>query len=493
MSEREGPSVRKPPVTRREFLKRSAAAATLPALPAESSEGHANEKPTLNKPKHPNVVIIISDQFRWDALGAAGLSPMNLTPHLDAMARRGVLFQSAITNQPLCAPSRACLLTGQYPPKHGVWRNGLGLTPGAVTIATTLRQAGYTANYIGKWHLAPHSRKESPSWGPVAPEYRGGFLDFWEGANELELSSHPYEGDIYDGEGKPIHFSGVYRVDLLTDRAVRFLRSARQPFLLVVSYLEPHFQNDMNRFVAPKGYAERYANPFVPEDLRPFPGDWLSSLPDYYGCIARVDEAVGRILQTLSELGMEENTIVSLLSDHACHFRTRNSEYKRSPHESSVHIPLVAQGPGFNGSLVVPELVSQVDVAPTLLDAAGVPIPDTMQGKSAMPLLARRLEGWRNEVYIQISESMAGRALRTERWKYAVVSPQRIPRDQISASDRYVEYQMYDLFADPHELVNLAGRREYREVASELRERLKARIAESGEAKPEIGEALYYP
>ncbi len=164
--------------------------------------------------------------------------------------------------------------------------------------------------------------------GPVAPEHRGGFLDFWEASNVLEHTSHAYEGDLYDAEGKPIHFSGVYRVDFLTDRVVRFLRMvARQPFLLVVSYLEPHFQNDINRFVAPKAYAERYANPFVPEDLRPFPGDWQVSLPDYYGCIARVDEAVGRILQTLSELGIEEKTIVGLVSDHACHFRTRNSEY----------------------------------------------------------------------------------------------------------------------------------------------------------------------
>ena len=492
MSESQGAGLPEPPPTRREFLKRSAAAAALPALSAESPEPD-NPKPASEKPQHSNIVLIISDQLRWDAIGAAGLSPMGLTPNLDGMARRGVLFQSAITNQPLCAPSRACLLTGRYPPKHGVWRNGLGLAQGAVTIATVLRQAGYTANYIGKWHLAPHSRKESPTWGPVGPEYRGGFLDFWEGANELELSSHPYEGDIYDAEGKPIHFSGTYRVDFLTERAVRFLRSARRPFFLVVSYLEPHFQNDINRFVAPKGYAERYANAYVPEDLRPFPGDWLISLPDYYGCIARVDESVGSILRTLGELGIEQNTIVALLSDHACHFRTRNSEYKRSPHESSVHIPLVVQGPGFNRSLSVPELVSQVDVAPTLLEAVGVPIPDTVQGKSAMPLLARRLEGWRNEVYIEVTESMVGRALRTARWKYSVVSPRTIKPAQTPSSERYVEYQMYDLFADPHELVNFAGRREYRDIASELRQRLRARIVEAGEPKPEIDEAPYYP
>ncbi len=487
MSQQDQEPSSKRAVTRRQFLKRSATAAAIPAISVVPSRASP-----LDASKQPNIVIVIADQFRWDALGAYGLNPTGLTPNLDAMARRGVLFQSAITNQPLCAPSRACLLTGQYPMKNGVWRNGLGLAPDAVTIATVLKKQGYTANYIGKWHLASRGIVSSP--GAVPPDKRGGFLDLWEASNVLEHTSHPYEGEMYDAEGKPIKFSGIYRVDFLTDRAVRFLKQvARQPFLLVVSYLEPHFQNDWNRFVAPKGYAERYANSFIPEDLRPFPGDWPSQLPDYYGCISSIDEAVGRLLSTLTELGMAENTIVTLLSDHACHFRTRNNEYKRSPHESSVHIPLVVQGPGFNRSLVVPELVSQVDVAPTLLVAAGVPVPSTMQGKSALPLLDRRIESWRNEVFIQVTESFVGRALRNERWTYAVRPAQPTPASRLPSSDRYVEYQMYDLFADPHQLINLAGRREYQVVAAQLRARLKARMAEAGDPEAEIEEVGFYP
>ncbi len=487
MSQQDNGPGSKRAVTRRQFLKQSATAAALPAISVAPSRAGP-----LDASKQPNIVIVIADQFRWDALGAYGLNPTGLTPNLDAMGRRGVLFQSAITNQPLCAPSRACLLTGQYPMKNGVWRNGLGLAPDAVTLATVLKKAGYTANYIGKWHLAGGGRN-SPT-GPVPIEQRGGFVDFWEASNVLEHTSHPYEGEIYDAEGKPIKFSGTYRVDFLTDRAVRFLKQvARQPFLLVVSYLEPHFQNDLDRFVAPKSYAERYANSFTPEDLRPFPGDWPSQLPDYYGCIASVDEAVGRLLKTLAELRMAENTIVTFLSDHACHFRTRNAEYKRSPHESSVHIPLVVEGAGFNRSLVVPELVSQVDVAPTLLEAAGVPVQNTMQGKSALALLDRRIEGWHNEVFIQVTESFVGRALRNERWTYAVRPAQPTSPARSPSSDRYVEYQMYDLFADPHQLVNLAGRREYRETAAQLRARLKARMAEAGDPEAEIEEVNFYP
>ena len=102
----------------------------------------------------PNIVFVISDQFRADNLGCMGANPMGLTPNLDALARRGVLFRSAIVNHPVCAPARGCFFTGQYEEKHGVWRNGLGIDPNAVTLATVLRARGYSANYIGKWHLS---------------------------------------------------------------------------------------------------------------------------------------------------------------------------------------------------------------------------------------------------------------------------------------------------------------------------------------------------
>ena len=339
----------------------------------------------------------------------------------------------------------------------------------------------------------------------MAADQRGGFDDLWEGANVLEFTSHPYEGEMYDAEGKPIPFSGVYRVDFLAQRAVRFLRQAsHQPFLLVVSQLEPHFQNDCNCFVGPQGYADRYANPFVPGDLKFFPGDWQKQLPDYYGCCASIDESVGTILGELRDLAIEDNTIVVFLSDHACHFRTRNNEYKRSPHESSIHIPLVIQGPGFNRSLSVPELTCQIDITPTLLQAAGLPIPATMQGRSFLPLLDRKVEGWPDEVYVQISESQTGRALRTPEWTYAVVDPGS-GRKSAAASEHYEEYQMYNLFDDPHQLLNLAGRQDnpqlthyqgalsMQEAAAHLRERLLARMVEAGEPRPEIQQRFLYP
>ena len=438
----------------------------------------------------PNIVIVISDQFRYDCLGRAGLNPMNLTPNLDRMAAGGVMFRNAYSAQPVCAPARGSIFTGQYPSRHGVWRNGIGLPEGAATLATALRQNGYTANYIGKWHLAPGGGPETN--GPVAARHRGGFLDLWEGANTLEHTSHAYEGDLFDNDGKPIHFSGQYRVDFMTGRAERFLRQARQPFLLVVSYLEVHHQNDTDTYDPPKEFAKRYTNPYIPPDLRPYAVSWPSQLADYYRCVARMDEAVGTLRKTLEETGLARNTILAFFSDHGNHFKTRNTEYKRSPQDGSIHVPLVIEGPGFNRGLEIPELVSHVDLAPTLLSAAGVAVPPSMQGHSFLPLLDRRTEGWRNEAYFEMSEFMTARGLRTPQYTYAVAAPKLPGWKQANGAEKYVEYVLYDNYADPYQLVNLAGRVEYKEVSEKLRARMLERIREANGSTPAI-EPAWFP
>ena len=467
--------------TRRQWL--SAVPAAMSATATASQTGAANR---------PNILIVISDQFRHDCIGAAGLNPLNLTPNLDRMAARGVLFRNAFSNQPVCAPARGSIFTGQYPSRHGVWRNGIGLPENATTLATVLRQQGYSANYIGKWHLAPGGGPETN--GPVAARHRGGFLDLWEGANTLEHTSHAYEGDLFDNDGKPIHFSGQYRVDFMTARAQRFLRQAKQPFLLVVSYLEVHHQNDRDSYDPPKEFAGRYANPWVPPDLRPYPGSWPTHLADYYACVAKMDEAVGTIRQTLADSGLDRNTILAFFSDHGCHFKTRNTEYKRSPHEGSIHVPLIVEGPGFNRALQIPELVSHVDLAPTLLDAAGAAVPQSMQGHSFLRLLDRRAEGWRNEVYFELAEFVTGRGLRTPQYTYAVAAPKLQGWQSANGAGKYVEYMLYDNYADPYQQVNLAGRPQYEAVTRELRARMLERIREANGATPAIEPAWFpYP
>jgi arylsulfatase A-like enzyme len=485
LSERSGQSRRRVRyadfvITRRNWL--AGVPATLAAGPAPQSAAR------------PNVLLVISDQFRADCIGAMGANPMNLTPGLDAMASRGVLFRSACANQPVCAPARASIFTGQYPARHGVWRNGPGLREDSLTLAGELRRAGYSANYIGKWHLAPNSAANPETHGAVAAANRGGFLDLWEAANQLEHTSNDYEGDLYGADGKPIHFSGQYRSDFMTARAQNFLRSVKQPFFLTVSYLEVHHQNDVDAYLPPKEYKGRYPNPFIPEDLRRLPGSWPGQLSDYYACVAKMDDNVNTLRKTLNETGLAANTIVVFTSDHGCHFKTRNTEYKRSPHDSSVRIPLIVEGPGFNRSMQLNELVSQVDLAPTLLEAAGIPIPQSMQGRSFLRMMDRRDPDWRNEVYFEMSEYWTGRGLRTPQYTYAVAAPKQPGWRDAANAARYAEFALYDNFADPHQQVNLIGRDPYRKIADGLKERLRARMLEAGDPPAAIDNAWFpYP
>jgi arylsulfatase A-like enzyme len=437
--------------------------------------------------RQPNVIVFMTDQQRWDSLGSYG-NPMGLTPNLDRLAAEGTRFENAFTPQPVCAPARSSIQTGKYPTTTGVVRNGLVLKDNETTLPMLFSRRGYETGYVGKWHLSTGGSDEVPM------QRRGGYDQFWVGSNALEHSSVPYEGKLWDAQGEPVEFKDEYRVDALTDQTLRFLRHKRtKPFFLFISHLEPHFQNSTNTFIAPKGYADRYRNNFyIPPDLAPFPGDWKSQLPDYYGIVARIDEQFGRVMAELKAQGLLESTIVAMTTDHGCHFRTRNAEYKRSCHDASTRIPLLLWGPGFEGGRTVSQLVSTVDLPPTLLEAAGVAGGESMQGKSLMNLVHGRTDGWRNEVYIQMREEALGRAIRTDHWKYCVFDPDAKDPKQ-PWSDHYVERHLYDLRNDPSEIVNLAGRNDTKQIAAQLRERLIARIVENGEPRPQITPAKWYP
>lgn len=438
----------------------------------------------------PNILFILSDQQRWDTCGCYG-QPLPITPNLDQMASEGVRFENAFTCQPVCGPARACLQTGKYPTELGCHTNHRMLPLSERTIARIMSAAGYETAYIGKWHLAscgPLGGPDDFTTSPVPPQRRGGYLDYWLASDVLEFTSHSYDGHMFDQHGRTREFPrGRYRADVLTDWVIEYLHSradASRPFFLFVSYIEPHHQNDHGHYEGPEGARERYKDFVIPGDLEGTDGDWRREYPDYLGCINALDENLGRIRTEIEHLGRSKDTLIVYTSDHGSHFRTRNSEYKRSCHDGCIRIPMVMCGPGFQGGKVVPELVSLIDLPPTLVLAGGIMLPFSMHGQPLQKLMGTGKTGWPDEVFVQISESQCGRAIRTAQWKYSVSAPDKSGND--SSSDRYVEEFLYDLQSDPHERHNLVRSPAHRQVRKELAEALKRRMIDAGEEQPVI-------
>lgn len=437
--------------------------------------------------EQPNVIVFFTDQQRWDTSSLHG-NPLDLMPNFERMATRGTHFSRSMTCQPVCGPARSCFQTGLYATQTGVFTNHIALDKQADTLAKYFRNAGYRTGYIGKWHLGgtkvSFHRDEQE---PVPEDLRGGYEE-WLAADLLEFSSDAFNTVLFDENNERVKLPG-YRVDALTDAGIRFIDHHQQePFFLFLSFLEPHHQNTRDDYPAPPGYAERYRGSWMPPDLQALEGSAPQHLWGYYGMVKRLDECLGRVLDALESLGLSENTVVLFSSDHGNHFKTRNSEYKRSCHDSSVRVPTAAQGPGFDGGGTVQELTSLVDLPPTLLDVAGIEQITPMEGRSVLPLLSGDARGWSDDVFIQISESEVGRAVRTKRWKYSVTAPSADPVEDASSSE-YEEAYLYDLYADPYELENLAGAPEYRPVADRMKERLLSYIERVEGFKPEIRNA----
>jgi len=436
--------------------------------------------------RKPNVVVFFTDQQRWDTSGLHG-NPLDLTPNFDRMAVNGTHFEHAYTCQPVCGPARASFQTGLYSTETTCFRNGLALPETMKTLAHHFRDGGYRTGYIGKWHLAGQDENGKGYVGAVPEERRGGY-EYWLASNILEFTSRPYDTIMYDNDNKPVKLPG-YRVDAVTDAAIRYIDNHKhEPFFLFVSTIEPHQQNNLDDFPPPDGYRERYANRWVPPDLAALGGSTQQHLGGYYGMVKRIDEAFGRLLDTLKSLDLDDNTIVFFTSDHGCHFKTRNGEYKRSCHDSSLRIPAAITGPGFDGRGRVRKLVSLVDFTPTLLNAAALPVPGEMQGRSMMPLVRGDTEDWPDEIFAQVSESQVARVVRTRRWKYSVSAPGK-NGVEFSASDNYLEEFLFDTKADPYELNNLIGIEAYGEVTERMRQRLLKRMVEAGEKEPTIDHA----
>lgn len=420
-----------------------------------------------------NIIFYFSDQQRWDTVNE------RVTENLCNLAGEGVKFENNFTCQPVCGPARACLQTGLYATQCGCFKNGISLPREITPLAHCFNEAGYETAYIGKWHLASddigcHCEKTA------IPKERQGEYQYWRAADVLEFTSHGYDGYVFDGDGNRLDFKG-YRADCINDYALEFLenRNMEKPFFMFVSQLEPHHQNDRHTYEGFKETVENYKNYPIPDDLSFLSGDYEKMYPDYISAINRLDYNVGRLVEKLKELGIYDDTVIIYTSDHGSHFKTRNLEYKRSCHESATHTPLIIKGGGFEGGRRETRLTSLIDIPPTLLSLAGIPIPDSYMGNDLTKPISRDC------VFMQISESQCGRAIRTDRYKYSVRS--LAPSGYLHSSSRvYFEDYLYDLEKDPIEKHNLVRDPKYKSVRHELKQMLLHEMQNVGEDTPKI-------
>jgi len=431
----------------------------------------------------PNILVFFTDQQRFDTLGVNG-QPLPVSPVLDRMAKEGVNFTKAYTAQPVCGPTRALLQTGLYPTQVGCHINNRSLPHDADTVARRLKRSGYDVAYVGKWHLASDETVNHQQ-SAVPPQRRGGYDGYWMAADILEFTSHGYDGFVFDKDGKKMEFTG-YRPDCITDYALDYLdtRTQDEPFFLFLSNIEPHHQNNRDRYEGPEGSKEKYAN-FTPGlELIPGEGDWEAQYPDYLGCCNALDQNLGRVIDKLKAKGLYDNTIIIFTTDHGCHFKTKKNEainggfddYKRNCYESVIHIPMVIRGPGFAGGKTDDRMVSLLDIPKTIITAAGADATGMLGDALQNPTCG----DWKKEVYVQISESFLGRAIRDARYTYCVYAPDKNPVSN-SHANVYQSRCLYDNFTDPLQRVNQLDNPDYSNALDDMKKRLIKKAAEAGE------------
>jgi arylsulfatase A-like enzyme len=445
---------------RREPLPPAAPGAAAPATapPAASSR--------------PNLVVVLSDDHRWDALGASG-NPAIITPVMDRMARDGVYFRQATVSVSQCHPVRASLLTGLPSWIHGVYSTRYQ-APGVAetlcrrpTVASLLRDAGYHTVVVGKWHVPP------PPWECGFDEARTWLPEGGAEYHDPELvHGHSSEHEIVAG----------FTQEIFTNDAVDFLHGEAAkagPFLLWVGFTAPHAPYEPN----PERIAALYAGRSDEELLPPgFPRDVAANDWRHYDqAVSHLDEQLGRLLAALHETGLAEQTIVVLLGDNGYMMGERGlggpgsgADGKQVPYESSLRVPFVMLGPGLPKALVSDLPVSSMDLPPTLLSLADIPVPDSWPGRDLVAALAGKLDvreafaEWSDEKSEKFGR-LAFRAVRTPAHKLIVW------KDPARGNE------LYDLAADPAETHNLIADPAAQEVLRDLRSRLLAWMQRNGD------------
>lgn len=445
-----------------------------------------------------NVIFILSDDHRYDFMGFMDKVPYLQTPNMDRMARQGAHLLNAFVTTSLCSPSRASILTGQYTHRHGVVDNQSPVPDSATFFPQYLQRAGYQTAFVGKWHM-----------GHGSAEPRKGF-DYW--------ASFRGQGSYYNPtlnvNGEEISYSdSTYISSLLTDKAIEFLdrRNRDKPFFLYLSHKAVHSRfkpapQDRGRYsdkpvhypstMFPPGYdlqeaegkgfhpdagdipdADEYNYDAVPRWVKEQRHSWHGVDYMYHGGIKfddfyrryletlmGIDRSIGEVLGYLEANGLMENTVVFYMGDNGFSFGEHGLIDKRQAYEESIRVPLLVYAPSMieKGTEVKP-MVQNIDIAPTILDIAGLRRPGNMDGASFEPMLrGREVPGWRERIYYEyfwerpFPQTPTMHAVRTDSFKY------------IRYYGVWDINELYNLKADPDESNNLIRNPEYYQLSRQL-------------------------
>lgn len=428
--------------------------------------------------KKPNIVYILTDQWRGSALGYAG-NPDVKTPNLDAFAKEAVNFTNTVSVTPVCTPHRAALFTGRFPTTTGMFLNDIYLPEEEVTMAEIFKKEGYSTAYWGKWHLDGHGRSTY-----IPKERRQGF-DFWRG---LECSHNYTKMPYYDNDDPKIKHWKKYSPFAITEDANQYLEAHakdKNPFLAVISIATPHYPHG----TAPKKYKAMYPpesltlNPNISDK---FKERARKELQGYYAHATATDEAIGNVIDKIKELGLLENTIIVFSADHGEMMGAHGVKpfVKQLAWDEAVRVPFLIRYPKIddNKGKVVNAPLTTPDILPSLLGLTNIKIPEEIEGENLTELIKNPdPNADRAALVMNVAPFGANykdqpyRGIRTKQYTYAVT-----PKGPS---------MFYDNVKDPYQQDNLLGKPEFAAIQKDLDVKLKKQLAKIGD---EVRPREYY-